>query len=79
MKCQRLSWKVKSGALSLSNLVKAQSYFRAEAREDNPRTRESKALVLEQLANKSVRDGERMLLAMASKPTTLQKRLEWLA
>ena len=58
--------KIESGTLSLSNLSRAQSYFREKKKqEDQKRIPPSHKLeVLEKLENKSAREGEKILLKL---------------
>jgi hypothetical protein len=52
---------VESGKLSLTNLVKAQAYFRQEKKAGTPVSTQDKALLLESLSGKSTRECERVL------------------
>ena len=61
--------KIQSGILNLSNLCQAQTYFRAsdkKAKAENslPLSAKDKIEVLEQLENKSAREGEKLLLSL---------------
>ncbi len=61
--------KIQAGTLNLSNLCQAQSYFRAaekksKTEKSSPLTSQEKIEVLEQLENKSARDGEKLLLSL---------------
>ena len=72
--------KIESGALSLSNIAQAQSFFReaatgSEDRAPKEMTREHKIEVLERLENKSTRDGQRELIQFGG-DTALPKERE---
>lgn len=57
--------KIQSGVLSLSNVSQAQSFFREAKREKKPVTVAEKIAVLDQLENKSAREGQKLLLSLA--------------
>ena len=72
-----LEEKIESGALSLSNISQAQSYFR-EIRKAEPQRvlrAEDKIEVLTKLEDKSAREGERILLSMTP-PSVLPRERE---
>ena len=52
----QLEEKIETGALSLSNLSQAQSYFREAVKSAKPVAQEEKLRILESLENKSARD-----------------------
>lgn len=58
--------KVESGALTLTNIAKAQGFFRDVKRAEPQRivSREEKVALLEKLEDRSTREGERVLLSM---------------
>ncbi|HEX4923155.1 MAG TPA: HNH endonuclease signature motif containing protein [Bdellovibrionales bacterium] len=69
----RLEEQLSSGALSLTTLGLAQTYFRNEEKSSGARlTPESKTAVLESLEHKSAREAEQTLLSLASTPSPLQ-------
>ncbi|MBS1985071.1 MAG: hypothetical protein JST16_12955 [Bdellovibrionales bacterium] len=59
--------KIESGALSLSNICQARSFFREmnKAQPEMPMNREQKTEVLQQLEDKSAREGQRILLSIS--------------
>lgn len=61
--------KMAAGEVSLSNAAAAQSYFRREARASTPITTEKKRELIAQLANKSYRQGEQIIAAIAPRDT----------
>jgi 5-methylcytosine-specific restriction endonuclease McrA len=65
----QLEAKVEAGALSLSTLAKAQSFFRHER--ENIKTPAKKIEILVKLENKSAREVEKKLVSMSSSPERL--------
>ena len=69
--------KIESGALNLSNISQAQSFFREQTRAEPMRAfgAEQKKQILAQLEQKSAREGQRILLAIGG-PTALPRERE---
>jgi hypothetical protein len=69
--------KIESGALNLSNISQAQSFFREQTRAEPARAfgTEEKKQVLAQLEQKSAREGQRILLAIGG-PAALPRERE---
>jgi hypothetical protein len=67
-----LAPKIESGVLNLSNVSQAQGFFREQKKADpqQPLGREAKKEILQQLEQKSAREGQRILLAIGG-PTAL--------
>lgn len=63
--------KIESGALSLTQLVKASAFFTKEKQTAKPLTREEKATVLAEIENKSVAESERVFFAISANPEAL--------
>jgi hypothetical protein len=57
---------IEKGEVSLSNIVQAQTHFRAEQKAGQGLGIKEKLEVIESLKNKSARDGEKILLSMAT-------------
>ncbi len=65
--------KINSGAISLTHIGLAQSFFRQEEKfTDKELTTDQKNEVFEMIAGKSVRDAERITLALASNPVEIK-------
>ena len=69
--------KIESGALNLSNISQAQSFFREQkkAQPERPLNKEEKQQVLERLEQKSAREGQRILCAIGG-PAALPRERE---
>ena len=63
--------KIEDGSLTLTNIGLAQSLFRQEAK-SQPFTLEQKSELLENLANKSKREAEQIVMKNSSDPVTLK-------
>ena len=62
---------IESGEISLTHIGLAQSLFKQEMKVQNKEmSRDQKLAVFEQIANKSVREAERLTLSMSTSPVT---------
>jgi len=66
--------KIKDGALSLTAVAQAQSYFRSQEKEDRPVSVEAKREVLLSLENKTTRECERELIKLSGEKPLPQEK-----
>ena len=64
--------KINEGQISLTHIGLAQSLFKQEKKMEKEFSREQKLNVFEKIANKSVREAERITLSMSSAPTQVK-------